>query len=150
MSIRSEFPDLPPLWGVGLIVLQGIVSVVVPLVRFGDWSRPAGWALVGTGFAIVAWAALWFLRKRTPIEPGERPRALIVEGPYRLNRNPIYTGMATVVFGFAFVFASLSAILVAIVFPLIIDRRFVGREEAALRDAFGPDADAYFARTRRW
>lgn len=58
--------------------------------------------------------------------------------------------MAIVVLGTALLFATLSAVLVAIAFPAIVDRRFVEREEAALRGAFGAEADRYFARTRRW
>ena len=116
----------------------------------GAWADALGWLLVAGGLALIGWAALWFRRKRTSIEPREVPRALIVEGPYRVNRNPIYAGMALILLGAGLVLGALSSVVLAFAFPFIITRRFVIGEEAALREAFGAEADAYIARTRRW
>ena len=102
------------------------------------------------GLALVGWSATWFLRRRTSIEPRRRPEALITEGPYRLNRNPIYTGMTTCLVGWALWLGSPLALVPAAAFPLVITRRFILGEEAALRDAFGDDAAAWFASSRRW
>ena len=82
--------------------------------------------------------------------PRRRPYGAGLEGPFRLNRNPIYTGMAVGLIGTGLLFGALSALLAAGVFVAIIDLRFVRGEEAGLRAAFGPAAEDYFARTRRW
>ena len=150
MSIRRDFPDLPPVWTGGTFVAQWAAAEWLPLHRLGEWSRPLGWLLIAAGFGLAVWAALWFRIKRTTIEPGERPTALIVEGPYRINRNPIYTAMAVVLLGAALALGALSALLLAVAFPLVAQRRFIVPEEAMLRDAFGAEADRYMARTRRW
>ena len=146
-----DFPDLPPVWALGIAAGQGVLAAVLPLVRFDPgWATPAGWTTVALGFGLVIWSAWWFRRKRTTIEPRETPTALIVEGPYRINRNPIYTGMAVALVGIGFVLGALSAVLLALAFPFVIDRRFVRGEEALLMEAFGSEAARYIAATRRW
>ena len=90
MSVR-DFPDIPPVWAAGCFAAQFALSLLPgPAPR----AAPLGWALIAVGLVLIAWSAWWFWRKSTSIEPREVPRRLIVEGPFRLNRNPIYTGMA--------------------------------------------------------
>ena len=151
MSVVRDFPDLPPVWMLGHAALAWGAARVLPLVEFaGPVSRALGAAIALAGVGLAAWAAAWFARRRTTIEPREEPTALIVEGPFRVNRNPIYTGMALVLLGWALWLGALSALLVVIPFAWIIDRRFVRGEEAALRQAFGAEAESYMARSRRW
>lgn len=150
MTIRREFPDLPPIWAAGGLAAQ-LALARLPVLRLdGDWTGWAGWLFVGAGLGLIGWSALWFRRKRTTIEPRDVPTTLIVEGPFRLNRNPIYSGMAVILAGTGLLLGSLPALLLVALFVVVIDRRFVRGEEAALRRAFGPAADAYLARTRRW
>ncbi|WP_308917365.1 isoprenylcysteine carboxylmethyltransferase family protein [Jannaschia sp. LMIT008] len=148
MSHLKGFPDLPPVWALGVWLLQKALAAWLPLWRFD--ARLLGFALVVLGLAVIGWAALWFFRKRTPIEPHHAPRALIVEGPYRLNRNPIYTALTVILLGTALNGGALSAVMVTALFPIVITRRFAIPEERALRAAFGAEADAYIAGTRRW
>ena len=151
MAGLRDFPDLPPVWALGIAAGQGALAAVLPLVRFDPgWATPAGWTTLALGFGLVIWSAWWFRRKRTTIEPRERPSSLIVEGPFRINRNPIYTGMAVALIGIGFILGALSAVLLALAYPVVIDRRFVRGEESMLRAAFGAEAEKYFAATRRW
>lgn len=141
------FPDLPPLWGVGAAALGWGLARVFPVPALPHWPGPP---LAAAGLALIGWSAWWFRAKRTTIEPHREPSALIVEGPFRVNRNPIYTGMALVLAGWAFWLGAASALLAAAAFVWLIDRRFVPGEEAALRRHFGPSADRYLSATRRW
>ena len=151
MSVLRDFPDLPPIWMLGHGAAAWAAAEWLPLLRFDSGTtRVVGIAIGVAGIGLAVWASLWFARKRTTIEPRESPRTLIVEGPFRLNRNPIYTGMALVLLGFAFWLGALSALIAVLPFPFVIDRRFVRGEEAALRDAFGEQADRYIEATRRW
>ena len=151
MSVTRDFPDLPPVWMLGHGALAWVLAETVPLMRFGGSAPRAIGAVVAlSGVALAVWAALWFARRRTTIEPREEPTALIVEGPFRLNRNPIYTGMTLVLAGWALWLGALSSVLAILPFPLLIDRRFVRGEEEALRHAFGARADAYITGSRRW
>ncbi|MGP1396674.1 MAG: methyltransferase family protein [Inquilinaceae bacterium] len=151
LSIRRDFPDLPPVWALGLAVAAWAAARYVPLWSFASpTGATVGIVLILAGVILAAWSALWFRRKRTTIEPRNEPSALIIEGPFRLNRNPIYTGMALVLFGVAIWLGTLSALVVVALFPAVVTRRFVKGEEEALRRAFGAEADAYFRKTRRW
>ncbi len=151
MSIRRDFPDLPPVWAAGTLAAQWVAAEWLPILRLdGGWVDAVGWLFVAAGLGLAIWAALWFARKKTTIEPRDTPRTLIVEGPFRVNRNPIYTGMALVLIGAGLILGALSALVLAFAFPWIITRRFIAGEEAALLAAFGLDADAYIATTRRW
>lgn len=142
-------PDLPPVWLAGFALLAWALARAVPLLRFE--AGTLGAAAIALGLVLVAWAGGWFWRKDTPIEPGTTPSALIVEGPYRrVNRNPIYTGLALILLGWALRLGAVSAVLPALVYPVVLHRRFVLPEEAALRQAFGEKAEAYLAATRRW
>ncbi|EAU42844.1 Putative protein-S-isoprenylcysteine methyltransferase [Fulvimarina pelagi HTCC2506] len=151
MAMRDKFPDLPPIWAAGFFVAEWVAASVLPIVTFGaPLTAALGAIFAFAGFAIAIWAAIWFGRKKTAIEPGETPTALIVEGPFRINRNPIYTGMALVLIGVALWLGGLSSLLIALSFPSVITTRFVRDEEARLRKAFGAEAERYFAKSRRW
>ena len=141
------FPDLPPVWFAGAAAASWVLANYVPLIRFPEGF---GRLFIVAGLGLICWAGIWFWRKNTPIEPGHPPRALIVEGPFRLNRNPIYTGLVLILVGFAAGQAAVSAFIPALLFPWIITRRFVLPEEAALRAAFGAEAEDWLATTRRW
>ncbi|MEM7710848.1 MAG: isoprenylcysteine carboxylmethyltransferase family protein [Pseudomonadota bacterium] len=148
MSLRRDFPDLPPIWALGLLTAQVLLTAYLPLQRF---SLPiVGWVVFAIGLALAVWAAWWFWRKRTTIEPRDAPTTLIVEGPFRLNRNPIYSGAALCLLGAGIILGSLSALLMVPLFCWIVSRRFILEEEATLRAAFGEEADRYIAATRRW
>ena len=150
-AIRRRFPDLPPVWALGLMLAAIAAGRWLPPGPFDSpiWHN-LGIALLLGGFALGLWAALWFRRKRTSIYPSDMPKRLIVEGPFRINRNPIYTGMALAVFGGAFRWGGPASLIVAALFPILVTRRFIRAEETALRRAFGTEADRYFAQTRRW
>jgi protein-S-isoprenylcysteine O-methyltransferase Ste14 len=145
--VPKGFPDLPPVWALGSAIAAWALARWAP---FAVLPGEMGWVMMGAGIGLVVWAAVWFLRKRTPIEPHRAPRALIVEGPYRINRNPIYSGFVLILLGWGLWLGALSALMPAVVFALVVDRRFVRAEEAALRAAFGTDAERFFAATRRW
>ncbi len=139
--------DLPPVWALGAAILSWLLARYAPVA-----GLPAG---LGRGFMIIGvalaiWALVWFRRKQTPFEPRATPEALVVEGPYRLNRNPMYTGLTLVLIGWALSLGALSAIVPALAFPVVITRRFILGEEAALRARFGDEAERFFGRSRRW
>lgn len=145
----NKFPDLPPIWLLGAVALVWALGRWLPLWRLeGLWAPGA--ALIFAGVVLIVWSALWFKRKRTSIEPGQKPKALIFEGPYRLSRNPIYLGMAVILTGAVVWAGAVSGLLVLPGFIAIITRRFIWWEEAALTAAFGAEAEAYLAATRRW
>jgi protein-S-isoprenylcysteine O-methyltransferase Ste14 len=145
------FPDLPPIW---LVVFMAMAWA---FARFGSLATTSSSALeafgivvAATGLGLIVWSAGWFWRKKTTIEPHHTPSTLIVEGPYRLSRNPIYLGMVLILTGQVLWLSALSPALLPPIFLIVLTERFVKPEEAALTAAFGASGTAYMAATRRW
>ncbi len=149
LGFMKGFPDLPPIWLVAFLVLNWAVALVLP-----GWSsgllEGASWALIGLGLGLIGWSAYWFWRRRTTIEPHHMPGALIVEGPFRISRNPIYLALLIILLGAVIGRGQPLCLILVALFYRVLSARFVRPEEDALRAAFGAEADSYMARTRRW
>src|ERR1700741_4558110 len=90
----------------------GFFLVYVParlLARFGvvtpaEYGLPqfAGAVLAGAGGALALWCVLTFAtRGRGTPAPFDPPRVLVVGGPYRYVRNPMYLGAIAALVGAA-------------------------------------------------
>lgn len=106
--------------------------------------------LLLAALGIIAWAAFWFFRKKTPIEPHHTPKTLIVEGPFRLTRNPIYLALVLLTLASAIGHGSVFGLVAAAALWWVLDRRFAAPEEALLLATFGAEAQEYLARSKRW
>lgn len=145
------FPDLPPLWLLAFMALAWLLARFAPLAH-GTFAlvQGAGVLIAVAGVAVIFWSAFWFWRKKTTIEPHHEPGHLIVEGPYRLSRNPIYLGMIVILAGQIIWLGALSPVVLVPIYLLILTARFIKPEEAALVAAFGDEGRAYLSATRRW
>src|SRR5438132_3030131 len=98
--------------------------------------RPLGWIVVAAG-AAVALPCIWQFAWRglgTPA-PFDPPRRLVVSGPYRWVRNPMYIGMGVALIGEGIVFPNLTWVMIAMVGILfvVITLFVMGYEEPTLR-----------------
>jgi protein-S-isoprenylcysteine O-methyltransferase Ste14 len=107
--------------------------------------------LVAIGTALALWCVFTFvfIGKGTPA-PFDPPRKLVVCGPYRFVRNPMYIGAAMTLAGAALYYQSLSILIYTALFFLITHLFVVLYEEPTLRRTFGDEYDAYFRRVSRW
>jgi protein-S-isoprenylcysteine O-methyltransferase Ste14 len=100
----------------------GFILVYLPS-RFARWSgivepattgtaQVAGMTLVAIGTLIALWCVLTFvfIGKGTPA-PFDPPRKLVIRGPYRFVRNPMYIGAGMTLAGAAVFYESLSILL---------------------------------------
>lgn len=104
------------------------------------------------GFALSAWGIVTFRRARTtinPHKPGEAT-ALVVSGPYRFTRNPMYAAMLLVLLAWAAWLGSLLALAGPVAFVLYMNRFQIAPEERALQRLFGNEYLAYRSSVRRW
>ena len=138
-------------------VLCGLIcwalAVLVPQA-----SIPLGWlslvaiGLLVTGLAILLAAVFDFSRNETtvnPLEP-EQAETLVVSGLFRFTRNPMYLGMALVLFAWALYLANALAIIGPMLFVASITVLQIKPEEEALGKIFGQDYGEYRKRVRRW
>jgi protein-S-isoprenylcysteine O-methyltransferase Ste14 len=119
---------------------------------FAD-PRPLGWIVVAIG-AVVGLPCVWQFAWRgvgTPA-PWDPPRQLVISGPYRYVRNPMYVGMGVAIIGFATVFPHGTTIFLAEVsIALVLVSAFiVFYEEPTLEKTFGDDYLDYCRHVRRW
>jgi len=112
--------------------------------------RYAGIVLMGLALCLIAWAAFLFRRAGTSIRPFLPSSALVLEGPYKFTRNPMYLGMAGILLGAAVYMGSITPFVVIPAFMALITERFIVPEEAKLEAAFGGQYLEYKKRVRRW
>ena len=109
-----------------------------------------GGAMGFVGLYLVVWASIMLLRNRTAVLSNRSAARLVIRGPFRYTRNPIYLGYTLLCMGAA-VYADngwmmLSAIAAAIVTHLYVIRK----EEMHLLARFGYEFERYCRRTRVW
>jgi protein-S-isoprenylcysteine O-methyltransferase Ste14 len=74
----------------------------------------------------------------------------VVEGPYKVTRNPIYIGFVLAYFGLAIMLTSVWVLLLLIPVLIVLQRGVVEREETYLERQFGETYRKYQARVPRW
>ncbi|MDN5754357.1 MAG: methyltransferase family protein [Arthrobacter sp.] len=97
--------------------------------------------------------SLWeFRRQRTSFDPVdvEAATSLVVRGPNRLTRNPMYLGMAGLLAAHAILRRSAVAVLPMAAFVLVMGRVQIPLEEKALKARFGADYGRYRGSVPRW
>jgi protein-S-isoprenylcysteine O-methyltransferase Ste14 len=77
------------------------------------------------------------------------PEQLVVDGPYRYVRNPMYLGHLIFLLGLALTFRSWLG-LALFLFHVVWFHRRVRADEARLQALFGPRYADYQARVKRW
>jgi len=109
-----------------------------------------GAALIVAAVALNLAAFREFQRARTSVIPVRPTTALVVTGPFRFTRNPLYLSMTMFGVGLALMVNSLW--MLALLVPVVVAIRYlaIAREEAYLERKFGEAYTGYRARVRRW
>ncbi|MCA1601607.1 MAG: isoprenylcysteine carboxylmethyltransferase family protein [Acidobacteria bacterium] len=139
----------------------GLVLIYVPN-RLLSWSgivRPAaiemqqvaGMVIGAAGAAVALWCIFTFasIGSGTPA-PFDPPRRLVIQGPYRFVRNPMYIGAGLGLASAALFYESLPLLGYAGLFFLATHLFVVWYEEPTLRRTFGQKYEAYCRQVGRW
>ena len=139
----------------------GLVLVFLP-ARVLEWSgvtpppergfvQVAGVIVGLLGAALAVWCILTFslVGRGTPA-PFDPPRRLVVGGPYRRIRNPMYLGAALALAGAALYCKSLALLAYLVVFLFATNLMVLMYEEPTLQRLFGTDYEEYCTRVGRW
>jgi protein-S-isoprenylcysteine O-methyltransferase Ste14 len=141
-----------------LVLVPGAVAGLLPwlMTRWSthDWWLPVcvlGGLMTGAGLAVLLWSFARFVVEGigtpAPIAPTER---LVVAGPYRYVRNPMYLAVAALIFGQALLLGQAELLLYAAVFCVTVAAFVHGYEEGALSRRFGPEYEAYRRAVPAW
>jgi protein-S-isoprenylcysteine O-methyltransferase Ste14 len=111
----------------------------------------AGILLGGAGAALALACIFTFaiVGRGTPA-PFDPPRRLVVRGPYRRLRNPMYAGAGLALAGAALYYQSMALLGYAAVFLIVMHLFVVLYEEPTLRRTFDDEYEAYCRQAGRW
>ena len=153
-EVNSDAPNvkiIPPLVYLAGIIVGLLVSMWVPSKLL---PNPAVWIIGGIlflcGAVLVGSAILMFKSVGTTVRPDRASSSLVIAGPYKMTRNPMYLGLALIYLGIAIADQSIWALILFPVVLIIIRHWAIEPEEAFLQRRFGTEYDSYKAKVRRW
>lgn len=137
-------PVLLPAGVVAALGLEWLCRTQAPLRHWvAGGMLAAGAGLAGSAIATMT-------ARGTSPDPRHEVHSLVVEGPYRWVRNPIYLGMVLAQLGVGLGTRQRTVAYGALLAGILFDQLVVPQEEARLRARFGEAYDAYAATTPRW
>jgi protein-S-isoprenylcysteine O-methyltransferase Ste14 len=141
------------------VLVPGAVALWLPLWIGGGMARVASLGLpeilalaLVTGGLITILIAIFFFGTKGAGTPAvfDPPVHLVVRGPHRYVRNPMYASVVVTTIGWALFFRSWPLVLYAGIAWLFFHAFVMLVEEPGLRRRFGADYDAYCVAVRRW
>lgn len=150
-----------------ILALPFLMNLVVPSVLVATFSGvDTRWNLHGPGYGLVFLLALTLMFSgmflfsvtvylfatdgRGTLAPWSPTRSLVTSGPYSYVRNPMISGVLTVLLAEALLLGSFVLALWASGFWTIHHLYFVSLEEPKLTRRFGTDYTRYRTRVPRW
>ena len=142
----------PPIWALIYLTFAVGLSVSYAWRSILDLRVvPLGITLIAIGLASMFWAASIFRAEGTELNPtSETNSRLVIRGPFRITRNPMYLGIVLVGLGIAFWVGSLPMFAVPVFSFATANWVHIPFEEAKMRRQFGGTFDDYMTKVRRW
>jgi protein-S-isoprenylcysteine O-methyltransferase Ste14 len=142
------------------LVVPGTVGILIPhylaarvpfLSQVSFAARLGSTSLLILGFALYLWCAWDFAIKGlgTPA-PIDAPKKLVITGPYRYTRNPMYVGVFSAIQGQAIYYGSRDVAIYGCVMLAMAHSFVVFYEEPVLRRLFGEQYEQYCRKVPRW
>jgi len=150
---------VPFVWAILVLIIQVLLPWAVAQIgsRIG-WTQqhPAWWNLTGLiavaiGLGLYTWCLVFHYQSyRTAVRVGFSPPHLVVAGPYRVSRNPMYISGLFVWFGWVVFYGSPAVFMAFVLLWAVFSLRVIPHEERLLETLFGDDYLAYKRSVRRW
>ncbi len=154
--MRTSFLDHrvpPPVLMIGVALLMWLAAKYTQGLAWSGTTRftaAAAFAAAGIAFNVAGFRAIRYAG--STIDP-TRPAAastLVISGPFRFSRNPMYVGFTLMLLAWAAWLQSPWVFAGPLVFVLCLTRWQIVPEERALRAKFGSTYSEYETRVRRW
>ena len=122
----------------------------LPAVLTGQVPRIIVSAIMLINLAIGLAAARGMLTAKTSLNPNRPTTALVLSGPFRFTRNPLYLGLTVFYAGLMVVFELTWGLLFLPIVIWLITVWVIVPEEKYLEQKFGAEYLNYKTRVRRW
>lgn len=147
-----------------LVIGPVFLCIVAFLIPLGIFMATRNWVVADMGtvrcaglisLTLGACVSLWCVKdfvvhgKGTPA-PFDPPTRLVLLGPYRYVRNPMYVGLFLVLIGEATFYASLFVLLYSLFLVVTAHIFVVFYEEPTLIRKFGESYEQYLRSVPRW
>ena len=137
---------------VAVLLVQPIHGMPDSLIRLRfvpptNWLPLLGTLLVWAGVLFCCWARVVLGRNWSAVVQVKRDHELIVRGPYRYVRHPIYTGLLTAFLGTALAIGEWRALLATAIVACSFWIK-LRLEERWMREQFGEAYMAYMGRVK--
>ena len=142
---------MPPTYfylGIALIILMHFIFPVIQIIHYPYTLIGILFIILGMVLNLLAW--LLFIKNKTTQNPFKNPDKFIVDGIYKISRNPMYLGMLITLFGLAVLLGSLITFIFPIIFFVIIEWIFIPLEEKNMEKIFGKKYIEYKTKVREW
>ena len=141
----------PPLFYVVIFAVGRLVQWFFPLPGLpAALSRVGGATFVAAGILLCLWSIAVFWRARTSLVPIKPSTTLVIAGPYRFTRNPMYLGLLLVYVGMALWTNVLWGLMLLPLVVTVVQRLVIQKEERYLERKFGAEFLHYKTQVRRW
>lgn len=146
---RKKGLNIVVVLGWDAIIISSILLSVFRVAVLPDWAYFLGIALMLIGVAVRQWAIAVLGQYFTHVMGVQKDQTVVQTGPYCLIRHPSYTGILLIQVGFALVFQSwIAAIVAAISFGLVYGYRMLTEEKFLVKE-LGDKYMEYMKRTKR-
>ena len=149
-----DAPDVltfPPVIFIIFYVIGYVTDLAFPAdLGTSEIRNAIGGVLIAISIALAAWAITRFIRSKTHVDVRKPATTLVLDGPYRLSRNPMYVALSLLYAGFAVAFSLPITLALLIPCLALLHRGVISREEDYLERKFGDEYRHYKTRVRRW
>jgi protein-S-isoprenylcysteine O-methyltransferase Ste14 len=140
-----------PSWFNLFIPISIAAHFIFPIEMFFHSSlRYSGIVLILVGMVLNLVASSKLRISQTPVEFNQIPAQLVITGPYRYSRNPIYLGGLIILLGVAFLLGSLVSFFFPVILFLLLQFLYIPFEEREMERIFGLQYIDYKRKVRRW
>ena len=130
----------------GLLLERAFPVLVLPKTL----SRVAAVLCIALSAILTVWSIGLFRWARTSFIPIKPATALVISGPYKFTRNPMYFGLVCLYLGLALWFGVFWAVILLPAVIVLVQHYVIAREEQYLERKFGQEYLRYKAGVRRW
>jgi len=130
----------------GLLLERAFPVLVLPQTA----SRVAAVLCIALCAILTVWSIGLFRRAHTSFVPIKPTTTLVVYGPYKFTRNPMYLSLVCLYLGLALWFGMVWALILLPAVIALVQHYVIAREEEYLERKFGAEYLRYKAGVRRW